>query len=539
MSDLGSAPHGKGNRRVGLGLRYGIVIPILAWLSASVARGAVGDDIWDFQTLGEIFASPAIGDDGAVYFGSRDNTVYALNPDGSLKWKFVTGDWVDSAPTISADGDALYVGSWDNRLYALATDTGSKLWEFETGNLIVASVALDEAGNLFFGSSDGFFYSLTSEGQLRWAYYIGAELDSSPAVDGSGNVYVGGYDGVLYAFSGDGEPLWSYETRSTENPIDQRIAGPVSIGDEGEIFFGGGDGYVYALDVDGSLLWDFDAYEKVDTGVVIGSDGELVFASRSGFVYALDSFGVMLWDSFVGDVFFSTPAVDNEGKIYVGSYLGNGISGLTVLGPDGDVEWEYLLLDYIDSPPVIDSSGSVLFGGYDGSLHVIEADASPAESQWYRFGADAMNTARRSLHASGALTARFEEWLDEIGLAGVVADPCFDEDGDGYELVLEYLMGGNPELVDRRGIEIVESELDGTRRLAVEYDWVIDEQLLACLVEYSFDGVQWREIGSLEGSETVVIDSDAHGDGWYRRMRSYLPEEQGNGLLLRVRAACQ
>ena len=36
-------------------------------------------------------ASPAIDADGTIYFGSEDKKVYAINPDGTKKWEFVTG----------------------------------------------------------------------------------------------------------------------------------------------------------------------------------------------------------------------------------------------------------------------------------------------------------------------------------------------------------------------------------------------------------------------------------------------------------------
>ena len=55
-------------------------------------------------TGGVIFSSPAIASDGTVYVGSNDNKLHAFNSDGSAKWTFTTGNWVDSTPAIGADG---------------------------------------------------------------------------------------------------------------------------------------------------------------------------------------------------------------------------------------------------------------------------------------------------------------------------------------------------------------------------------------------------------------------------------------------------
>jgi len=47
-------------------------------------------------------------------------------PDGSLKWKFGTGDWVRSSPAIGEDG-TIYVGSNDGYLYAI-NPVGTLKW---------------------------------------------------------------------------------------------------------------------------------------------------------------------------------------------------------------------------------------------------------------------------------------------------------------------------------------------------------------------------------------------------------------------------
>ena len=80
---------------------------------------------WKFRTASDVNSSPAIGADGTIYFGSRDNYLYALNPDGTLWWKFRTGDAVRSSPAIGEDG-TIYVGSDDGYLYAI-NDSGQGL----------------------------------------------------------------------------------------------------------------------------------------------------------------------------------------------------------------------------------------------------------------------------------------------------------------------------------------------------------------------------------------------------------------------------
>src|SRR5574337_519147 len=66
---------------------------------------------WTFQTEGPITSSPAIGDDGTIYVGSKDKKLYAINRNGNLKWTFETQGEVDSSPAIRKDGTILF-GSW-------------------------------------------------------------------------------------------------------------------------------------------------------------------------------------------------------------------------------------------------------------------------------------------------------------------------------------------------------------------------------------------------------------------------------------------
>jgi len=55
---------------------------------------------------------------GIVYIGSDDTNLYAVDAvTGKEKWRFATGGWVLSSPSV-ADG-IIYVGSNDKNLYAV------------------------------------------------------------------------------------------------------------------------------------------------------------------------------------------------------------------------------------------------------------------------------------------------------------------------------------------------------------------------------------------------------------------------------------
>ena len=107
-----------------------------------------------WELLRIIDSSPAIDSDGTIYVGSedgyRDGYLYAIDPDGSLKWKFETGGSVDSSPAIGSDG-TIYVGSRGGYLNAINPD-GSLKWEFKTGGRIDSSPAIGSDGTIYVGS---------------------------------------------------------------------------------------------------------------------------------------------------------------------------------------------------------------------------------------------------------------------------------------------------------------------------------------------------------------------------------------------------
>ncbi|WP_242156264.1 PQQ-binding-like beta-propeller repeat protein [Aestuariivivens sediminis] len=90
-----------------------------------------GSQIWSFSTPGAILnSSPAVDQNGVIYFGSWDDHVYAVNPDGTLKYKFLTGGNVWSSPAIGSDG-TIYVGGYDGKLHALemfSTGLANDVW---------------------------------------------------------------------------------------------------------------------------------------------------------------------------------------------------------------------------------------------------------------------------------------------------------------------------------------------------------------------------------------------------------------------------
>jgi len=148
-----------------------------------------------------------IADDGTIYVVSGDNNLYAVNPDGTEKWSFETGDWVWSSPAIGEDG-TIYFGYYDFYLYALNSD-GTEKWRFKTGRAVGSSPAIGEDGTIYVSSYDNNLYAIHSEhtdgeaGTEKWRFKTGDFAFPSPAIGSDGTIYFGSNDNNLYAITGE------------------------------------------------------------------------------------------------------------------------------------------------------------------------------------------------------------------------------------------------------------------------------------------------------------------------------------------------
>lgn len=218
---------------------------------------------WRFPTGHYVQSSPAINSDGTVYAGSSGTRIYAIDAYGHEKWRFATSGRVTSSPVVGADG-TVYVGSEDNRLYALDPTSGQQRWNFSAGGSIISSPALS-ADTVFFGSLDQSFYAVaTATGAQKWVFPTRGAITSSPSYSGKDRtVYFGSDDGHLYAFGDSSENLkWSYPPSFGSSARIGPIASSPTIGAEGTVFAGwvfvGSDDHsVYAVDRGGNLKWTF------------------------------------------------------------------------------------------------------------------------------------------------------------------------------------------------------------------------------------------------------------------------------------------
>ena len=153
----------------------------------------------------DVFLSSPVVARGAVYFGSGDGNLYAVDAaTGELRWKFQTGDVVHASPAY-ADG-VLYFGSWDSYFYAVDAATGKEKWRFHGGEdpVIHNQVGFQSSpavvnGVVYTGCRDAQLYALdAATGKEKWHFDNALSwVITSPAVS-DGKVFFATSDSSLY-----------------------------------------------------------------------------------------------------------------------------------------------------------------------------------------------------------------------------------------------------------------------------------------------------------------------------------------------------
>ena len=312
---------------------------------------------WSFLTDDFVSSSPSIDKDGTIYFGSDDGNLYAMHPGGRLEWTYSTGNKIcTSSPAVAPDG-TIYIGSYDKNLHAVNPD-GILKWKYRTPKAITTSPAIGPDGTIYFGSDNNRFYALNPDGTVKWFFRTRGNIRSSPALGTDGTVYFGCDDNRVIALDSDGKLKWSYTTND-------KVSSSPAIGQDGTVYIGSYDGNLYALSYNGYLRWKYQTDGIVTSSPSVDQDENIYISSADGNIYSLNSGGVLNWKYSTSDyVSLSSPAIDSEGNIHIGAG-----TNIISLNPNGTLKCSYSTGNLVASSPAVDIDGTIYVGSTDGKLY--------------------------------------------------------------------------------------------------------------------------------------------------------------------------
>lgn len=310
---------------------------------------------WTYQTEARIFASPVIGHDGTIYVGSLDGQFVALNPDGSLEWRYAAGQKI--YPSALVVGSSVIFGTSGQELVSL-TLQGETRWKLPLGDVVDASATLGPDGRIYAVANGA--YSIDLLGRVNWHKPTAGHVRTAPAIHPARLIVVGTIQGTLVALRPDGSIAW-------ETPLGGAIEGAASIDDEGRIYVGTARGEILQVDVMGNVRWRYPTGDEVRATPAVARDGTIIVGSYDGHVYALQPEGTLRWKVATGGRVRASARIDADGRAYVGSQD----NFLYCISPAGTVLWRYNVGQDVDSTVEIGPDGTLYFGSDDGGIHAL------------------------------------------------------------------------------------------------------------------------------------------------------------------------
>ncbi|HES58600.1 MAG TPA: hypothetical protein ENO21_04125 [Firmicutes bacterium] len=300
------------------------------------------------------------GNNGVIYIPSALGYLFAVRPDGSLKWQSAyLGGTVYSTPAIAEDG-SIYVVNNLSHLYKVDSLNGTATLVNSTPtNGYCGSPALGPDGTIYWGDGNGYLNAVNPDGSSKWRYYMGGFADySTPAVratDGILTVYIiNTGQARLYRIDdlGQGSPYFRY---TTADSLGQQYGSPVC--DSGNKVYCGnyGQGRIYVFTDTGAGFSSYycqiegtSHYRPYYGTVAIRESAietEVYWVGYGGYLCkCIDSGSAiyMQWRtaSLGGYYHYITPCIDAVGQIFVAGDSNR----IHCFDSSGEVIWRSVLL---------------------------------------------------------------------------------------------------------------------------------------------------------------------------------------------------
>jgi len=549
--------------------------------------------LWEWEPEKKSFGltSPAIGKNGTIYVAGQ-NYLYAINLDGNLKWEI---NWtiqnqkntssVTDSPVIGED-NTIYGRGRNGDLYAV-NPNGSLKWKFRPTGRMWSSPALSVDGTLYAGCSEYSFYAINPDGSEKWKIRLDGNVNSSPAIGADGTIYVRpALHKKLYAINPEGSIMWV--TQLEENSHQDTL--PV-IGIDGKIYIGknavnpdgsnhwvndniigGNNVYANAISSDNNLIycvfgnglwpvtinsiksngdrnWIFQNENNIEalTFACIGNTGAIYFGAtkprfkgnpQQDLLVALKSDGTIKWtlelewDGFPGRMQTptnSSPTISDNGIIYIGN--GGKLYAIKTLSTDSDDSpWPMLgqnaqghkrapkiILPPVDPNPInpdkpIDVTGNAPYilkqpksktinAGQTVSFSVEVAGDQPISFQWFRDQALLANETKNSITIENA-------------------NPNLDI-GD-YYVIAKNKNGSNKSInarlriIDKSELQITNKIFKSGKRLIFQANTPFLEE--GIVVQKTKDFKKWVDIKKIQGLGlvTIIVDIEGNANYYYR-----------------------
>lgn len=351
-------------------------------------------------------STPVVDANGNLYFGSHNGSVYCMNPNGQIKWQFVTEYKVYSSPLL-VDGK-IYIGCNLSTLLCLTLE-GDLVWKYD-GYLAFAKqskikrlfvnlynyISYDYefkkfmkintwvSPNLVNKQNIAFvFYGLglvlldKDSGQVVWQKSLGSPGFHLAGVAVTNQeqkevIAVCGQHSGLHLFQDNGTLLWHKKAFSRSNawanpsidPVEKCIYHSESYHNKKSI--------LYKTDLNGTTLWKKEFPFGCRASVAISRKNFIVFLGLNGTVYLLDkATGKELYSLAIASKdrgLWTSPSLMANDHILINTKKTVKKGSLVCLSEKAEIVWE---IEYAKalSVPILDEQGNLYTATWAGDFY--------------------------------------------------------------------------------------------------------------------------------------------------------------------------
>jgi hypothetical protein len=256
-----------------------------------VARKVTGNPLWTYAA-NDYVELLARGANGTIYAADFTGGVYAINANGTEKWKIAALGGI--AEGLALNGTNLYVSN-QNGIYPIDATTGAVGTMKNLGEG-VWGVTVGKDGTVYAATSQHVTALDATLANVLWSRFTGPVVGGAPAIGPDGTLYVGAGNGVggvdLIAVNADGTLKFGSPGFAAD------AVGPVTVGPDKTVYLCGTNPapYLVAFDgVTGDKKWVLNHADNCKSAPLLSNDGKAYFVTDRTLRAVQTSNGQVLW----------------------------------------------------------------------------------------------------------------------------------------------------------------------------------------------------------------------------------------------------
>jgi len=299
--------------------------------------------------------------------GSIDSIYWYINDKFMGQQAIVTSDFGPGTNKVT-----LVVRDNDGQKDSSVAYVNRAMFRKQFSGPVYAGLSMMGDKNLYAIASGDAVYRMDGEGNVLYTVQAGGDIRSSSSMAYDTTVYLASSDKNLYAFSKNGNSLWPALSLGGELSATAAVDSASN-----RLYIGVSNRNFIAINrVTGLVAWSILADAPIRNSAVITLERKLVFATEKGTVYGVDLSNLPsplapTWQLELADTVTSSPAIDDQGYIYLGTKSGKVVKLSLPKGQEAIMVWQMQTGGSIVGSPVIDGNGTLYVGSEDAKLYAV------------------------------------------------------------------------------------------------------------------------------------------------------------------------